>query len=167
MHLALIDLFQAKWSATIHEEWIHNVLKARPDIKREQLERTRSLMDAHVLDCLVTGYEPLIERVTLPDAHDRHVLAAAITGKADLIITFNLKDFPQTSLQPYHIEAWHPDAFITWLISIAPMKVCLAARRHRASLKNPHKSVVEYLDILTRQGLPRTVAQLQKHTAII
>ena len=75
MHLALTDLFRTKWSAAIHEEWIRNVLKARPDLKREQLERTRSLMDAHVRDCLVEGYEPLVESIELPDPNDRHVLA--------------------------------------------------------------------------------------------
>lgn len=167
MHLALTDLFRAKWSATIHEEWIRNVLKARPDLTRDQLERTRSLMDAHVQDCLVEGYEPLIKSMRLPDPNDRHVLAAAITGKADLIITFNLKDFPQTALQPYHIETRHPDTFITWLIDIAPINVCMAVRRHRASLKNPHKSVPEYLDILERQRLPQTVAQLRTYTNFI
>ncbi len=167
MHLALADLFRAKWSATIHEEWIHNVLKARPDLTREQLERTRSLMDAHVQDCLVLGYESLINSLKLPDPNDRHVLAAAIIGKADLIITFNLKDFPQILLQSYNIEARHPDAFITWLIDRTPINVCMAARRHRASLKSPHKSVTEYLDILERQGLSQTVAQLRTYANLI
>ncbi|VAW43366.1 FIG00947528: hypothetical protein [hydrothermal vent metagenome] len=167
MHLALADLFRAKWSATIHEEWIRNVLKARPDLMREQLERTRSLMDTHVQDCLVLEYEPLINSLKLPDPNDRHVLAAAIMGKADLIITFNLKDFPQTSLQPYSIEARHPDAFITGLIDIAPINVCTAVKRHRASLKSPHKSVTEYLDILERQGLSQTVAQLRAYANLI
>jgi predicted nucleic acid-binding protein len=167
MHLALTDLFRTKWSAAIHEEWIRNVLKARPDLKREQLERTRSLMDAHVRDCLVEGYEPLVESIELPDPNDRHVLAAAIIGKADLIITFNLKDFPHTSLQPYSIETRHPDAFITYLMDIAPGEVCAAVKRHRASLKNPPKSVTEYLDIIERQGLPETVVRLRKYADLI
>jgi predicted nucleic acid-binding protein len=167
MHLALTDLFRARWSATIHEEWIRNVLKARPDLKREQLERTRSLMDAHVRDCLVEGYEPLVESIELSDPNDRHVLAAAIIAKADLIITFNLKDFPHTSLQPYSVEAQHPDVFITYLMDIAPGDVCAAVKRHRASLKNPPKSVTEYLDIMERQGLPETVTRLRKYADLI
>jgi len=143
------------------------VLKARPDLKQEQLERTRSLMDAHVQNCLVDGYESLTESLVLPDSNDRHVLAAAIIGKADLIITFNLKDFPSTALQPYNIKAQHPDIFITALMDIAPDEVIRAIKRHRASLKNPPKSVDEYLGIMERQGLSKSVAQLREYAELI
>ena len=51
-------------------------------------------MNAHVRDALVTGFKQLIEILALPDPDDRHVLAAAIKGRADLIVTTNLKDFP-------------------------------------------------------------------------
>lgn len=88
----------------IHDEWIRNVLKDRPDLEARQLDRTRQLMDANVLDCLVTGYESLIRSLSLPDEDDRHVLAAAIRCGADSIVTFNLKDFPQSALEPYGIE---------------------------------------------------------------
>jgi len=73
MHLALTDLFRAKWTDAIHEEWIRSVLENRLDLTREQLERTRQLMNAHVRDCLVTNYEDLIPVLTLPDPDDRHV----------------------------------------------------------------------------------------------
>lgn len=59
MHLAMTDLFRAKWSADIHEEWIAALLRERQDLRRDQLERTRQLMDSHVRDCLVTDYEHL------------------------------------------------------------------------------------------------------------
>lgn len=163
MHLALTDIFHAKWSARIHEEWIRNVLKARPDLRRSQLERTRSLMDAHVRDCLVEGYQSMIDTLKLPDQNDRHVLAAAIVGQAHVILTFNLKDFPQLALSSYNIEAQHPDIFLNQLIEVAPDKVYTAAKRHRASLKNPPKNRDEYLAILERQGLPMTVAKLRQN----
>ena len=94
MWLGLSDLCRPRWSNDIHEEWIRSVLANRPDITRERLERTRDLMNSNVRDCLVTGYEPLIDGLTLPDADDRHVLAAAIRADADVIVTFNLTDFP-------------------------------------------------------------------------
>jgi hypothetical protein len=78
MHLALADLFRAKWTDEIHDERTRSVLENRPDPTREQLERTRELMNGHVRDCLVIGYEVLIPELTLPDPDDRHVLAAAI-----------------------------------------------------------------------------------------
>jgi len=71
MRLTLTDLFRARWSDMIHDEWIRNVLEQRPDLKREDLERTRSLMNDHVRDCLVIGYEHLIPSVELPDPDDR------------------------------------------------------------------------------------------------
>ena len=167
MHLALTDLFRARWSDQIHDEWIKSVLKDRPDLKLEQLERTRSLMNAHVRDCLVTGYEYLIEGLTLPDPDDRHVLAAAIRGSASVIVTFNLDDFPPECLDKFGIDAQHPDEFITHLIDLAPAVVCAAAKRHRTSLKNPPKTVDEYLGALANQRLPETVSRLREFQELI
>src|SRR5438128_11085266 len=84
MYLAMTDLFRAKWTDAIHEEWMRNVQKDYPDITRAKAERIRDLMNAHVLDCRVTGYEELIPTLTLPDPDDRHVLAAAIQAGADV-----------------------------------------------------------------------------------
>ncbi len=167
MHLALTDLFRARWTDQIHDEWIRSLLDDRPDLKREQLERTRSLMNAHVRDCLVAGYEDLIEGLTLPDPHDRHVLAAAIRGSASVIVTFNLDDFPAECLDQFGVEAQHPDAFITHLIDLAPAAVCEAAKDHRASLKNPPKTVGEYLGALANQHLPETVRRLREFEELI
>ena len=86
MHLALTELFQARWSDAIHDEWIRNVLADRPNL-RSRLQRTRTLMDKAVPDSLVTGYEPLNEKLDLPDPDDRHVLAAAIRCGAQAIVT--------------------------------------------------------------------------------
>ena len=69
-------------------------------------------MNKAVPDALVTGYQETIPTLTLPDPTDRHVLAAAIVGRADVIVTSNLKDFPADVLQPYGIEAQHPDEFL-------------------------------------------------------
>lgn len=97
MHLALAGLFRAKWSAAVHEEWMSSLLEKRPDLDRAKLERTRALMDKHAEDALVTGYEDLIPGLQLPDADDRHVLAAAIRGRADVIVTMNLRDLQKPS----------------------------------------------------------------------
>ena len=113
MYLALTDMFRAKWTADIHEEWMRNVVKDYPDIKRKQVEHVRDLMDAHIRDCLVTDYDDLIEPLELPDPDDRHVLAAAIRCGASVIVTRNLKDFPAETLSKYGIEAQHPDEFIS------------------------------------------------------
>jgi hypothetical protein len=167
MYLALTDVFHAKWPQAIHEEWMCSVLKDHPDMTRRQVERIRDLMNAHVRDCLVSGYERLIPTVTLPDPDDRHVLAAAIHGNADVIVTFNLRHFPAKTMNKHGIQAQHPDDFIMHLLNVAPDMVCLAARRQRQSLKNPPMSVDEYLAALERQSLGQTVIALRRRADLI
>lgn len=162
MHLALTGLFRAKWSADVHEEWISALLEKRPDLTRDKLERTRALMDLHAVDALVTGYEDLIPGLRLPDPNDRHVLAAAIRGQADVIVTMNLRDFPSEIVGPFGIEAQHPDEFILHLLDLAPGAVVSAAESHRQSLKNPPRTIAEYLETLERQGLAHSASALRQ-----
>jgi predicted nucleic acid-binding protein len=162
MQLALSDLFRARWTDQIHDEWIRNVLKTRPDLSLDQLSRTKELMNSHVRDCLVTGYEHLIPALQLPDSNDRHVLAAAIAGDADTIVTFNLKDFPQDILDGYDIIAQHPDDFIADLIDWKPQVVMAAVETCRKRLKNPPKSIDEYVNILLKQGLSISTSMLRE-----
>ncbi len=74
-------------------------------------------MNAHVLDCLVTGYEDFIDGLVLPDPNDRHVLASAIRA-ANVIVTYNLDDFPRQVLDPFGIEPQHPDIFVVHLLDL-------------------------------------------------
>lgn len=161
MWLALTDLFKARWTDEIHNEWIRNVLENRPDLTLEQLTRTKNLMNANVRDCLVTGYESLIAGIELPDPDDRHVLAAAIRCNAEVIVTFNLSDFPTQALAPYGILAQHPDEFVLRLIDIDEAVVWEAAQRQRKTLKNPPKTLDEYLETLLEQGLTLSAATLR------
>ena len=96
--LAAGGVYRPRWSEEIHDEWMRNVLTNRPDLSRAQLERTRRLMDQVDPNSLVTGYAVRIPGLTLPDADDRHVLAAAIQANVTTIVTFNLSDFPARTL---------------------------------------------------------------------
>ena len=140
MYLALTGIFRAKWTSAIHEEWMRSVCRDFPDITQSQVERIRDLMNAHVCDCLVEGYEVIIPQLTLPDPNDRHVLAAAIHAGATTIVTANLADFPATELSKYGIDAQHPDEFVIHLIDISQPTVCAAAKQHRLSLKKSRPS---------------------------
>ena len=162
MRLALNGLFQARWSAHVHEEWIRAVLRDRPDVSVARLHLIRDAMDRHAEDCLVTGYESLIEGLSLPDPDDRHVLAAAIAGRADVIVTSNLKDFPDVILEGYGIEAQHPDEFVRHLIDLAPVLVIDAVRDQQASLVNPPMSMSELLAVFERLSLTDTVLELRR-----
>ena len=161
MYLALKDVYRPRWTDAIHEEWIRNLLENRPDLRRAQLERTRDLMNRHARDSMVTGYEGLIEALSLPDPDDRHVLAAAIHAGAEVIVTFNLPDFPASALAVHGIEGRHPDAFCCDRLDAALDPFLEAVRLQRLSLKNPPRGVPEFLGTLRGIGLPRTAERLR------
>jgi predicted nucleic acid-binding protein len=167
MHLALTDIYRARWTNQIHEEWIRSVLANRPDLRRAQLERTRDLMNAHARDALIENFEDLIPSLSLPDPDDRHVLAAAIRGRADVIVTYNLKDFPEAAITPLGIDVQHPDEFLTHVLGLAPGAVLAALQRLRQSLKNPPLAIDTYLARLEQHELTNFVAQLRQYRALL
>ncbi|MER0105366.1 PIN domain-containing protein [Corynebacterium rhinophilum] len=111
VRLAGSGYFRARWTDKILDEVFRNLKSNRPDLDPTKLARTRTLMCQAVDDCLVTGYEDLIESLSLPDRDDRHVLAAAIRCGAQVIVTENKRDFPKTALMPFDIEAQSADEF--------------------------------------------------------
>jgi hypothetical protein len=159
--LGITGACRPRWTAAIHDEWTRGVLAARTGVTAASLARCRTLMDAAVPDCLVTGYEPLIPTLTLPDPDDRHVLAAAVHAGAEHVVTFNLKDFPEDLTRPHGVVAVHPDAFLVQLLDGAEAEVCRAVRSQRGLLKNPPKTVAEHLVTLDKVGLPQAVALLR------
>ena len=152
LRLSMTGLFSAKWTDQIHDEWIRNLVKNRPELE-DKLPRTRELMDRAVPDALVKGYEPLIDSLDLPDKDDRHVLAAAIRSSAQAIITFNLNDFPNEALEQYGMEALHPDAFVEHQLDLHQGAVISVVKQHREALKKPTKTATEYVETLAAQGL--------------
>ena len=171
MSLAETDTFRARWTNRIHDEWMRNLAEdlAGQDAAliqevERRLQRTRDLMNNAVPDCLVTGYERIIDSLRLPDPNDQHVLAAAITGRADVIVTLNLRDFPAQALAPFNIEAQHPDVFITHVMHLDEGTALSAVRKLRARLEKPAMTVEEYLDALAGSGLPQTIAFLRQHS---
>ncbi|MEE4274154.1 MAG: PIN domain-containing protein [Thermoanaerobaculales bacterium] len=167
LRLALTDLYRARWTNRIHDEWIRSLVSRRPDLSRERLQRTRALMDRTVPDCLVTGFEELIDSLDLPDPEDRHILAAAIRSQAGVIVTYNTKDFPEDILDGYGIEVQHPDEFVTHLYDLSPGAVCRAVRSQRQALKNPPYSTSDLLNTFLSLGLATTVAHLQSMEELI
>jgi predicted nucleic acid-binding protein len=162
MRLTIDDLYQARWSAHVHEEWIRAVLRDRPDLSVAQLHAVRDGMDAHAADAVVVDYEHLIPTLELPDPDDRHVLAAAIVCGANIIVTHNLRDFPENVLDPYNIEAQHPDEFVYNLLNVAPAVVLTAVQKQQARLKRPPVSMSELMGTFERLGLIDTVAGLRR-----
>lgn len=153
MHLAMTGLFRGRWTEDIHREWMQAVKLNRPDLDPARIERTRQLMDANVLEALVEGYEDLIPSLRLPDPDDRHVLAAAIKAQAQLIITRNHKDFPESVLEPLGIKTQGPDEFLLDLLHLDEHLVLQTLERHRSDLKKPPMTSLEYCQAIERQEL--------------
>lgn len=164
---ANVGIFRARWSDDIHEEWIRSVLANNRKATPDRLARTRALMDAAVPDCLVTNYRGLIPELHLPDPEDRHVLAAAIVGRADVIVTGNLRHFPPEVLGPFGLEAQHPDAFLMYQRDLAPEVFLQCARRIRRRLANPPRTAEEYLASLRRCELALVADTLETSKTLL
>lgn len=166
MEIAISDLVAAKWTEAIHDEWTRNLVANRPELQ-DRVHRIRELMNAAIPDAVVENYERLIPCLELPDPDDRHVLAAAIKSGAQIIVTSNLKDFPDEILEPYGIEALHPDEFVDHQLGLSDAVVVGCAKRIRARLRNPERSADEYLESLASAGLPVTAEKLREFTQLI
>ncbi len=161
IRLACTGLYRAKWTHAILDEMTTSVIRANPQLDPARLERTRQLMIRAVTDCIVTGYEPLIEAVELPDQNDRHVVAAAIRCRAQTIITNNLQDFPDSVLDQFDIKAQSPDHFVYHLLKTTYAEVVHTITRQAAALRKPPQSYNQLLDRLEKVGLPQTVAAIR------
>lgn len=164
MQMSVLDLFAAKWSNDIHAEWINNLLKNNLSLTREKLERTKELMNSKTRDAVIENYSSLIPKIKgMPDPGDRHVVAAAIVGGCNFIITKNLRDFPEVALIPHNIAAKHPDDFLFNVFESKPQIFVEAVRKVRARLKKPPLTASQYLAILHKQELRKTSEALMNY----
>ena len=162
VRLAAKRVVQARWTQAVLDEYVDALLERQPRLERARLSRTCELMNRAVPEALVGGYEQVMESLSLPDPDDRHVLAAAIVAGAQVIVTQNLRDFPDDLLRPHGIEALHPDEFVLDTIDLAPGAVCEALAEQSANLRNPRISRDELLERLERVGLARSVARIRE-----
>lgn len=155
---AFYDLYTPKWSKNICSEWI--TVMIRKGIPREEAENRAGKINQAFPDALVANYSSLVKHLELPDLNDRHVLAAAIKTNADIIITNNLKDFPQNYLANYGLKAKSPDEFLTDVIDLNPYLALQAFRKLVLNKRNPPYDEFEVLDIFRNSGLKNTADYL-------
>ena len=162
LSLAANRLYRPAWSELIHDEWMRNLIANHGGGAAIQAHaaRTRQRMDAVFPDALIDGFQALIAGLTLPDAKDRHVLAAAVHAGAAVIVTYNLRDFPSSELAKFGIEAWHPDEFVEFLLNAEIDAALDAIREHRARLQRPPKTQGEYIDMLMNKLQMHRTAQI-------
>ena len=166
LSLAKAGLFHARWTATIEAEWIRNLAGDRPDIA-DKLPAMAMLMNQAIPDCMVENYEPLIDCFSLPDPDDRHVVAAAVAGHADAIVTYNVRDFPLEVLTPLGIEVLHPNEFVMNQLQLHDFTPIEAVKQMRARWIKPPRTANELIDALERRGLALTAAHLRLAEGLI
>ncbi len=148
---ARYDLYTPKWSKHIFDEWA-NVMRRKGLSESEILKRT-SKANLAFPDALVENYEPLISSLELPDEKDKHVLAAAIKTNANIIVTNNLKDFPNNYLARFGLAAKSADDFITDTIDLNPDQAIVAFKRLVLNRRNPDLDEYQVLEVLRKRGL--------------
>ncbi len=161
LHLASLGVYSPTWTDAIQDEWIRNLLKARPDLNKPALTATQQSMDKAFPGDNIVGYESIVDSISLPDPNDRHVLAAAIKGEAQVIITANLKDFPNDVLALLGIQATHPDDFVSACIDRDKQKAIKALKNQLKALKKPPLPLEMVLRNLERTGLIKSVTKLR------
>lgn len=169
LSLATASLFAAKWTQQIEQEWLTNLNAARPDIGMPRLNLRRDAMRRAIPDWEVVAesYECLIPALTLPDPDDCHVLAAAIAGHADCVVTSNVRDFPEPSMARHGIEVIHPDDFIVMQLELDTVVGLAAMKAMRARYTNPALLPEEFADRLERCGLILTSEKMREAIALI
>lgn len=161
IRIAQAGLVQAKWTEQILDEVFRSITRNRPDLDRQRLDRTRALMNRAVRDCLVTGYQPLVGGLRLPDPDDCHVLAAAIKARAQVIVTNNVRHFPATTLDAWDMEAKTADDFVLDQIDLGREAVYSAVQRIADARANPPATFSDVLAQLERDGLVESAAALR------
>jgi predicted nucleic acid-binding protein len=161
IRLARAGVVRARWTDRILEEMLGALQRTRPDIECAKLDRLRHRMNDAVRDCLITDFEQHIAALELPDPNDRHVLAAAIHGSADLIVTWNLRDFPSKILVNHDIQARTPDDFVHGLIAPDDATVFTCVQQIADARHLRPQTADDILNQLERDGLIRSVAALK------
>ena len=158
IRLAITGLYIPKWTDKIHEEWSRALLKNNTNISVEKNERVKFLMNQAMPDACIeeTLFSGLIPILSIPDPNDRHVLAAAIIGKCNYILTFNLKDFPNRSLEKYGIYAISPDHFLYEIAILNIGAVIRCLKQQAEILKHPKLTPKEIMLQLHKTGLKKS-----------
>ena len=153
LRIAERGLYLPLWSARIVAEATDAIIEIHPNIPAEQIRRRFAAMDDTFEDARVDGWEELEDTVRLPDPDDRHVVAAAVRGRADAIVTANLRDYPLDTLGPLNIEVIHPDEFLLDQLDLAPRTVLEVLREQAAYTRHPALTPIDLIARLARAGV--------------
>lgn len=152
------ELYTPKWSPDIFIEWAE-VMRRKNVSEAEILKRIENVNLAFP-GAMVQDYESITKTLKLPDLKDRHVLAAAIKSNAGIIVTNNLKDFPESYLKGFNIAAKNVDDFLTDLIDLNHEIALDAFQMMVSQKKKPDLDEYQVLNLCRKNGLKDTADYL-------
>lgn len=114
-------LLRPVWSERVLDEWQIASQRKQGAEAMQRASEARQAMEAHFLGAVVAPELELEQQIDLPDPADAHVMAAAVAGGAEFLLTFNLRDFPRRALAAHGLEVRHPDGFLWELLSHEPV----------------------------------------------
>lgn len=150
LRLAESGAFRPLWSSGVLVELQRNLVAH--GFQPAAVDRRIHTMRTFFPDAMVDGYEHLIEGMTC-DPKDRHVLAAAVRANAEILVTFNLRDFPEAATSPFDIEVVHPDAFLQDQLDLFPGLTMRALQDLSEDYNAPPMSIEDVLGSLSRAGV--------------
>lgn len=154
LELADRGLFRPLWSRDMLFELAKNLVKNGE--APELVEKRVGTMEQYFADAMVTGYDDLVPTMT-NDQKDRHILAAAVRGGAEVLVTFNTKDFPVESVERFELEVVHPDDFLLDQLDLYYAPTLRALVELVEGYESPAMTVDDVLLALTRAGVPKFV----------
>lgn len=160
LRLAEAEGYRPLWSADILTELQRNVVEA--GVPADRVFRRIAHMTRSFPDAMVTGYDTLVDGMT-NDPKDRHVLAAAVRANAEVIVTFNMRDFPEPALKAYDVAAIHPDDFLLDQLDLYPGLTVEVLEEQAAAYRREPTTLSRLLPLLERSGLPRFAAEVRRH----
>lgn len=157
-------LFEPRWSARILEEWAR--ASARHGPEAEAHERGQgALLNARFPRAMTPAAPDLERRLWLPDPHDIHVLATAVTSDSDVIVTMNRQDFPQNVLAEEGLSRADPDGFLLGLAEAAPGVIAGLVADVVARLHRDTGEAMTQRQVMKRARLPRLGKYLERQGA--
>lgn len=158
MTLAERGVYRPLWSSNILDELRRVLIEA--GIEEAAVDHRIASMGDAFPGAKVSGYETLIQEMTC-EQNDRHVLAAAVKGGASSLVTFNLKHFPPHASTRSGLTTVHPDDFLLDQLDLYPDTATDTITQVPAMYEHPPVTTNEFIDLLSRSGVPRFVATIK------
>lgn len=158
LRLAEAGLYRPLWSERVLDEMVDAIEAIHPTLAPGQARFRANAMQSAFEDACVTGWNPLMEGISLPDRDDRHVVAAALRGRADTLVTANLRDFPSELLESMDLEVQHPDEFLLNQLDLEPNLTIRTLHYQAAATQRPATTTKELLLHLKQCGVPKFAA---------